>query len=41
MEKEKYEKYIETIMLIVGVAVFSFIMYFACQVGYAIIKAIF
>lgn len=41
MEKGKFEKYVDIAFLVVGIAVFGFIMYFAAQFAYSAIKAIF
>jgi hypothetical protein len=41
MEKERLKKYGDIAMMVVATTVFGFIMYFACQVAYAILKAIF
>lgn len=41
MKKDKKEEYIEMGIFIIGAVIFSGIMYFAFQFGYAIVKSIF
>jgi hypothetical protein len=41
MDKEKFEKYVDTALFLVGLAIFGFVAYIAVRFGYAIIESIF
>lgn len=41
MNKEKFEKYVDTALFLVGVVIFGFVAYVAVRFGGAILESIF